>query len=166
MARIAVLGFGNPVRNDDGIGPWVIAELRRRLPDTTDVALLDMGSAAFETLYQLRGHDRFVCVDAVIHSGEPAGTLFEVPADVIARAPTDDPMLFLHGLKWTQALAYARRILGPAYPTDITAHLIAVDDLGFDMTLSPVVRAAGERLVTRLLPTLCPTSDSLVAISA
>ncbi|MCU0636672.1 MAG: hydrogenase maturation protease [Gemmatimonadaceae bacterium] len=166
MAATAVLGFGNPVRNDDGIGPYVIAALRRRLPDGLDVALLDMGSAAFETLYQLRGHDRFICVDAVVNSGEPAGTLFQVPAHVIERAPQDDPMVFLHGLKWTQALTYARRILGPAYPSDITAYLIAVDDLGFDMTLTPAVRDAGDRLVTRLLDRLCPTSDSLVPICA
>jgi hydrogenase maturation protease len=160
MAAVAVLGFGNPVRNDDGIGPYVIAELGRRLPDGADVALLDMGSAPFEVLYQLRHHARFICVDAVTNSGEPAGTLFQVPADAVAQAPREDAMVFLHGLKWTQALTYARKILGPAYPEDVTAWLIAVDDLGFDMTLTPAVRAAGDALVTRLLAQLCPTPSA------
>ena len=158
--RTAVLAFGNPIRNDDGIGPHVLAELRRRVPPTDAITYFDLGSAAFEVIFALRGHDRFLIVDAVTNSGEPAGTVFEVPAAVIEQAPRQDPVVYLHGLKWTQALSYARRILGDAYPRDITVFLIAVDDLEHDMQLSAPVLAAGTLVLERLEALLCSTADS------
>lgn len=158
--RTAVLAFGNPIRNDDGIGPWVLAELRRRVPASEDVTYFDLGSAAFEVIFALRGHDRFLVVDAVTGTGEPAGTVFRVPAHVLEQAPRADPVVYLHGLKWSQCLGYARRLLGDAYPTDITVHLIAVDDLEHDMRLSPPVQAAGARVVDLMERALCSTADS------
>lgn len=164
--RTAVIAFGNPIRNDDGIGPHVLAELRRRVPASDTVSYFDLGSAAFEVIFALRGHDRFLLVDAVTGTGEPAGTLFAVPAHVIEQAPRQDPVVYLHGLKWSQCLGYARRILGDAYPTDITVHLIAVDDLEHDMRISPPVLAAGARVVDLLETALCSTADSPATISA
>ncbi|MCU0625419.1 MAG: hydrogenase maturation protease [Gemmatimonadaceae bacterium] len=164
--RTAVLAFGNPIRNDDGIGPHVLAELRRRVPANEQVSYFDLGSAAFEVIFALRGHDRFLIVDAVTSSGEVPGTLFEVPAEVIEQAPRADPVVYLHGLKWSQCLAYARRILGDAYPRDITVYLVAVDDLDHDMRISPPVLAAGATLVERLEALLCSTADSPATISA
>lgn len=154
-ARTAVLGFGNPVRADDGVGPWVIGQLRERLADGAPVTLLDMGTSTFDLLFALRGHDRLVLVDAVTESGHPAGTLFQPPVESVERPPVDDGLVYLHGLKWTQALAYARKLLGEAFPTDVQVWLIAVDDLSFEMALSPAVEAAGQRVTDLIAEELC-----------
>ncbi|MEM7658771.1 MAG: hydrogenase maturation protease, partial [Bacteroidota bacterium] len=73
--RIAIMGFGNPVRSDDGIGCYVIDQLRTALGEEPHINLFDMGTSAFEVLFQLKGHDHIIVVDAVINSGEPIGTL-------------------------------------------------------------------------------------------
>ena len=62
------MGFGNPARSDDGVGCYVIEQLRDRYADTSAVSLFDMGTAAFEVLFQLRGHDRILLVDAVVNT--------------------------------------------------------------------------------------------------
>lgn len=154
-ARTAILGFGNPVRADDGVGPWVIGQLRERLADDVPATLFDMGTSTFDLLFALRGHDRFVCIDAVTNSGHPAGTIFQPPVEAVERPADDDGLVFLHGLKWTQALAYARRLLGDAFPTDVQVWLVAVDDLSFSMDLTPPVAAAGATLVDRIAEELC-----------
>jgi hydrogenase maturation protease len=147
MKKTAVLGFGNPVRSDDGIGCFVVQELQQRLGDREGVRVLDMGTSAFEVLFQLQGHERIFFVDAVIHTGEPDGTLYALPAEEVAAAVQEDPMVFLHSLKWDQALSYAKKIMGPAFPDDLRAYLIAVSDTRLEVGLSEPVREAGMRLV-------------------
>jgi hydrogenase maturation protease len=144
MKKTAILGFGNPVRSDDGIGCLVIDELKKRIPELPGhISLIDMGTSAFEMLFQLKGHERIIVVDAVMNTGEPDGTLYRLPASAIDAAIQDDPLVFLHGLKWDQALSYAKKILGREYPDDISVYLIAVTNLRIELGISEAVREAG-----------------------
>lgn len=147
MKKTAILGFGNPVRSDDGIGCYVIDQLKKSLDEHPDISLLDMGTSAFEVLFQLKGHDRIIFIDAVINTGEPDGTLYRLPAEEVAAHVQDDPMVFLHSLKWDQALSYAKKILQNEYPDDIQAFLIAVSNTRLEVDLSEVVKMAGDKVV-------------------
>ena len=109
--KTAIMGFGNPVRSDDGIGMYVIEKLQKTIGQNDDISIFDMGTAAFEVLFGLKGHSKILMVDAVINTNEPVGTLFKVPAEEVLRTPQDDPMVFLHGMKWDQALSYAKKYL-------------------------------------------------------
>lgn len=153
------MGFGNPVRSDDGIGCYVIQELKDSLGNNDEVTILDMGTSAFEVLYQLKGHDRILIVDAVINTGEPSGTLYKVPAKEVMKAPQEDPMVFLHSLKWDQALSYAKRILADTYPEDIQVYLIAVDNTRLEIELSEKVKEAGDKVVQLMLDDLTATNE-------
>ncbi len=132
QTKTAVLGFGNPVRADDGVGIYVVQTLQEKLGEREDISIFDMGTAAFEVLFKLKGHQEIILVDAVINSGEPVGTLFKLPASEVEAQIEDDPMVFLHGLKWNQALSYARKMLGDEYPENINVYLIAVEDTRFN----------------------------------
>lgn len=145
--RTAIMGFGNPCRSDDAVGIYVIDELKKIWGNQPNIALLDMGTGAFEVLFQLKGHQKIILVDAVINTGEAPGTLYKVPAAEVAAAPQDDPMVFLHSIKWDQALSYAKKILREEYPEDITVFLIAIDDTKLEMALSETVREAGNKVV-------------------
>jgi len=154
MMKTAIMGFGNPVRSDDAIGIYVIEELRKRLANSTLVNIFDMGTSAFEVLFGLKGHDKIILIDAVINTNEPVGTLFKVPAEEVLRAPQDDPMVFLHGMKWDQALSYAKKILGDEYPEDISVYLIAIDNTKLEVDLSEEVKLAGDKVVGHVLEEL------------
>lgn len=144
------MGFGNPCRSDDGIGVYVADRLTGLFRDSEDVSVFDMGTGAFEVLFKLKGHDRIVMVDAVVDSGEPVGTMFRLPAEEVMRAPQDDPMVFLHSIKWDQALSYAKRILKEEYPKEVEVYLVSIEDTRLDIRLSDAVREAGDRLVSLL----------------
>ena len=152
--KTAIMGFGNPVRSDDAVGIYVIEQLRKKLPESEDITIFDMGTAAFEVLFGLKGHDRIILVDAVLNSNEPVGTLFKVPAEEVMKAPQDDPLVFLHGMKWDQALSYTKKILQDDYPEDIQVYLIAIENTKLEVDLSNVVREAGDKVVQHILEDL------------
>ena len=152
--KTAIMGFGNPVRSDDAVGIYVIEQLREKLPDSDDISIIDMGTAAFEVLFGLKGHDKIILADAVLNSNEPVGTLFKVPAEEVMRAPQDDPMVFLHGMKWDQALSYTKKILQDEYPEDIQVYLVAIENTKLEVDLSDVVKEAGDKVVQHILEEL------------
>ncbi len=152
--KTAIMGFGNPVRSDDAIGIYVIEQLREKIPDQNDISIFDMGTAAFEVLFGLKGHDRILMVDAVLNSGEPTGTIFKVPAEEVMKAPKDDPLVFLHGMKWDQALSYAKKILQNEYPNDIQVYLVAIENTKLEVDLCEDVRQAGDKVVAHILEDL------------
>ncbi|MEM6263349.1 MAG: hydrogenase maturation protease [Bacteroidota bacterium] len=159
MKKTAVLGFGNPVRSDDAVGIFVIEKLQEQLGTQENVTFFDMGSSAFELLFKLRGHERFIIVDAVINSGEKPGTLFKLPASAIQGSIQDDPLVFLHSLKWDQALSYAKKMMGDSFPEDITVFLIAVDDTRLEIGMSEEVTEAGVKVAEKIIQEVCPNPD-------
>ena len=70
------------------------------------------------------------------------------------RAPQDDPLVFLHGMKWDQALSYAKKILQDGYPDDIQVYLIAVENTRLEVELSKEVQEAGDKVVQHILEDL------------
>lgn len=62
-SNVLVLGLGNPLRGDDGVGPRVVAELEdREVPE--GVELLDGGTGGLDLLQIIEGQERVVIVDA------------------------------------------------------------------------------------------------------
>lgn len=152
--KIAILGFGNPVRADDGVGIYVIEQLQGELQDATHISIFDMGTSAFEVLFKIKGHQKIILVDAVINSGEEVGSVFKLPASEVEGQIEDDPMVFLHSLKWNQALSYAKKMLGTDYPSQIDVYLIAIEDTRFNTGMGEAARTGGDKVVELLLEEL------------
>lgn len=152
--KTAILGFGNPVREDDGVGIYVIEQLKEKLGDTDHIDIYDMGTAAFEVLFKLKGREKIILVDAVINSGEAIGTVFKLPASGINAQIQDDPMVFLHSLKWDQALSYAKKMLQNEYPEDIEVYLIAIESTKFNVGMNEPARKGGDKAVEAILESL------------
>lgn len=69
-----VLGLGNVLLKDDGIGVWLVKELQKRgLPP--GVEALEVGTGLFALSAMLRGKTRLLLVDA-LRGGENPGTFY------------------------------------------------------------------------------------------
>lgn len=73
-SAVAVLGLGNLVHMDDGIGVHAIQRLQRDPRVPVGSVLLDGGTQGLSLLPHISGFPRLLVVDAV-DAGEPAGTL-------------------------------------------------------------------------------------------
>jgi len=98
--RIAVVGVGNILMGDEGIGVRVVEELcRKDLPER--VELFDGGTAFHALAAQLESFDKLIVVDAV-KGGKPPGTLYRFEAGELAE--TRRTMLSLHDLGVVETL--------------------------------------------------------------
>jgi hydrogenase maturation protease len=142
---IAVIGCGNPTRSDDGFGAAVV----RRLAPCAGPRLVvrDAGTDGMAVMFAARGCSALIVVDACVTGGAP-GTLFELPAHVVA-AP-HRPTLTLHDFRWDHALHAGRAIFGAAFPADVTVLLVEAGSLAFGLGLSPAVEPAVARAVARI----------------
>ncbi len=87
--RILVLGVGNPLMRDDGIGPRVVELLLAgyEFPDNVDI--VDAGTMSYAILDLVRSADKLVVVDAMRETDRPAGTVMRLtPAEI---APNQVP---------------------------------------------------------------------------
>ncbi len=150
--KTVIMGFGNPVRSDDAIGVYVAQALQQKLANYEHIKVFDMGTSGFDILFQLKGYEKIIVVDGVLYSNEPDGTLFCLPASEIKSQIQDDPLVFLHTIKWDQALSYAKKIMQTDFPeNNILAYLIAITNTKLEMQLSEVVQAAGDELVEKIV---------------
>lgn len=71
--KTLVLGLGNVLMGDEGIGVYVVRELEKHLLPAS-VECLDGGTGGFTLLEPLEDADRIVIIDAA-NDGNPAGTI-------------------------------------------------------------------------------------------
>jgi hydrogenase maturation protease len=133
---VLVVGCGNLLRGDDGVGPILIRHLwEQGMPD--GVRLVDGGTAGMDVAFQMRGAQRVVIVDASA-TGSAPGTVFRVPGAELEELP---PLqgLHTHSFRWDHAIAFARWALGDACPSDITVFLIEAANVAMGVDLSPPI---------------------------
>jgi hydrogenase maturation protease len=141
VGRIRVIGLGNPILGDDGVGWRVVEAMRARLDDeAVDLRCLSVGGVSL--MEQLVGCDRALLVDAVVTGGRP-GEVLSVPLDAL-----DDPSCghtaSTHDTTLTTALRLGRALQAPL-PDDIWVVGVEVDPTRlheFNEDLSPEVTAA------------------------
>ncbi len=145
---VLVVGCGNLLRGDDGVGPVLIRHLwDRGVP--AGAKLVDGGTAGMDVGFQMRGAQRVVIVDACVSQGADRplpGTVYRVPGEELTELP---PLqgLHTHSFRWDHAIPFARWALGDACPTDITVFLIEADDMTMGAELSEPVSTGMERVI-------------------
>ncbi|WP_298508524.1 hydrogenase maturation protease [uncultured Nocardioides sp.] len=145
--ELLVLGCGNILRGDDAVGPVLVRTLLDEgVP--AGVRVVDGGTAGMDVAFGMRGASRVVVVDACRSGGEP-GTVFRLPAEVVAELPPVEG-LHLHNFRWDHALAFSSWLLGPGRPTDVTVYLVEAGSFEPGAPLTEPV-AEGMRRVAALL---------------
>lgn len=152
MVNILVLGIGNVLLTDEGVGVRVVKELERRYRFSSEVELLDGGTAGIELLRHISGRDHLILIDAM-KCGKPPGTVVRVEGE-------DVPAVFRnrispHQLGLSDLLAAA--ILTDELPKNIVLFGVEPADLNPGLDLSDTVEAS----LHKLLHAICEELKSL-----
>jgi hydrogenase maturation protease len=102
-AEILILGIGNILLRDEGVGVRVIEYLQTQ-PADPGVELVDGGTAGFDLLDIISDRKAIILIDA-IEAGHPPGTIVRfAPEDLL---PSDSPQMSVHNIDFAQALKMA-----------------------------------------------------------
>lgn len=85
-----VLGVGNTILTDEGVGPWVVERLRALNPDAAGVTWMDGGTLSFSIAASVENAEYLIVVDATELKAEPGTVQVFVDEDM-------DRMLGGHG---------------------------------------------------------------------
>jgi hydrogenase maturation protease len=152
---VLILGLGNPLRGDDGVGPRVIEELnRRKLPE--GVKAQDGGTGGFDLLHVLEGWERAVIVDAADVGRAPGQFVRFTPKD--ARLIESADGFSLHNAGLAEALALAKAV-GQPLP-EMVIFGVQPERVGWGEGLSPAVEATLPALVDAVLDETNKQCDS------
>lgn len=144
--RKVVMGTGNLLMGDDGVGIHVIQALRMEegLPD--DVTVIDAGTAALDVLQSMGAVESLIIVDAVKGGGEP-GTIYRFSPEDIAEIPRE--RISLHQMSLLQTLKTAE-MLGAERP-NITIIGIEPGVISPGTSLSPPVLRTIPKIIEQVL---------------
>ncbi|OGW39645.1 MAG: hypothetical protein A2Y97_02825 [Nitrospirae bacterium RBG_13_39_12] len=123
--RVLVVGIGNMLRSDDGVGISVIETLRKeKLKDTTEIR---EGISGVDILFAMIGYDRVIIVDA-IQSGSEPGTIHRLYLEDLGHKKTLHAFSS-HDVNFLAMLECGKDLFPGKIPEDIIIIAIEAEDV-------------------------------------
>lgn len=121
--KTLILGLGNPILSDDGVGNRIAQELEGRLAHQ-DITVVETSIAGLSLIDLLAGYDKAFIIDAIQTVEGKAGQIYRLTPDAFndtrhASSP--------HDVNFATALELGKR-LGIPLPGEIVIYAIEVSD--------------------------------------
>jgi hydrogenase maturation protease len=149
VRQVLILGLGNPLMGDDGIGVRIVEEVKGLgLPD--EVTVIEGGTAGLDLIPLMEGYQRVIVVDAADLGHPPGAVVRFTPSEV--QLHTADAPLSPHqiGLGEVLALAEALRLA----PAELVIIGVQPSRIEAGLGLSPEVERAIPKIVEIILDEL------------
>ena len=146
--RILVIGIGNILMLDEGVGIRIAEELQRNYVFPADVRVMDAGTMGLGMMHLFRGVELLLIADAVDGTGHPAGTVLRLSPEDLA---PNQVLHSLHDIRFADVLN-AARMIGVMPEADCIG--VQVQDMSpaeLTIGLSEAVEAAVPRAVAAVL---------------
>jgi hydrogenase maturation protease len=136
--KTIIVGLGNPILGDDGVGWKVVQEISQNLPRNVSVGIECLSMGGLGLMEHLIGYDRAILVDAFIVDAEDVGsilirTLSELPNYSAFHITST------HDTSLQNALQLGRE-MGAKLPREVIVIGIAIQRISeFSEEISPLV---------------------------
>lgn len=131
--KVLIVGLGNVLLGDDGVGIHAIRELQKNPPQ--GALAVEVGTAILASLHLLEAADRIIALDAV-HAGKEPGTVYRFDA---GKEHRNQPVTSVHEMGILNTLS----MMAPAArPPDVKVIGVEPEVIGYGMELSPTVAKA------------------------
>jgi hydrogenase maturation protease len=155
--NILILGLGNEILSDDGIGPRLVKDLtKKNLGENIDFATSSCGG--LEIMECIHDYKRVIFIDAIrTLNGNPGDIFYFIPSDFRETSNLSS----LHDVNFLTAL-HLGNLLDLNLPSDI--HIIAVEiieDREFSESLTPAL----EKIYPEILENVASLTIQIVIAS-
>ena len=143
MAHVLVLGIGNMLLTDDGVGVFAAQALQNEAwPE--NVRILEAGTFTHDIFYLFEGYDVVLVLD-IVHCGGTPGTVYRLTEDELVK--NENQRLSLHDIDLIDSLNMAE-LLYNKRPALLVLGMEPGDFTTWHIGLSPLVQARFEDFVT------------------
>ena len=145
--RLTIIGLGNEMLSDDGLGIRVVRELKNRLDDRS-VAFEELSVGGLQLFDYLIGTEECIIVDAIKTGTQPAGTLLR-----FVQTADNEPVTLTssHQIDLGQILGLAR-FMGASLPERLTVYGIEAEDI---TTFRETCTARVSDAIPKLVDAIC-----------
>ena len=106
--KIVVIGVGNILMGDDGLGIYAIERLRQEnLPPRVEV--IDGGTVGIDLIYLLEEAEYALIIDC-LDCGETPGMMFRIPWGEISDSNREEQIISLHDVNLWSVLSLAEKL--------------------------------------------------------
>lgn len=140
--KTLIIGIGNLLRSDDGVGLHVLNVLRNE-HISADISLRDCATG-FDILSEIIGSEKVVIIDAIRSGGEP-GTLYLFSPEELKEKPTLHTFSS-HETDFLTMLEMGKQLFPDKMPEDIAIVAIEAEDI---LTISDRCTARVEEAIPR-----------------
>jgi len=134
MNSVAIIGIGNILRKDDGIGVHVINELEKE-GLTSTIQLVDGGTSTLDMLGYFLDYERIIVVDCLKAGYEP-GTIYKIKAEDIKNYKKES--LSIHDVQILDVVKMANMM--ERFPS-VVIFGIEPKEIEFDLEMSDVMKS-------------------------
>ncbi len=157
--KTLVLGLGNPILTDDGVGVRVAEAVRAALPPDSPIEVSEVSVGGLRLMERVVGYDRVILIDAIERANASAaapspGKIHRLTlADLKQISPTQHSAS-AHDTSLVTALEMGQR-MGLALPGEFIIYAIEVENvIDFGEEPTPAVAAAIPQVTSMVLAEL------------
>lgn len=157
--KTQILGIGNSILSDDGVGVHVVERLKAE-EISPGVVLTVGGTGGSALIDMIEEGDRLIIVDAII-TGAPPGTIHELSVqDILSATPIH--LGSSHDFDFLTILGLGKDILGKEIPSEIMIIAVeAADITTFSEECTPPVKDAVNKVVQLVRSIMIRSSSSV-----
>lgn len=149
--RVLVLGIGNILMLDEGVGNRIAVGLEQNYRFPPDVRVMDAATMGLGMVHLFRGVEFLLIADAIDGTGYEPGTVVRIPPEEFS---PNQVMHSLHDIRFTDVLE-AASLMGLTPRADcIGVQVYDMNPAEMTIGLSPAVEAAVPRAIAAVLTVL------------
>lgn len=152
--KTLILGLGNPILTDDGVGVKVAEAVRKLLPADSPVEIDEACIGGLELMERVLGYDQIILIDAMHNDRNTPGVIHRLTLDDLRTISPTQHSASAHDTSLVTALDMARQMDYPV-PQDFIIYAVEVENiLDFSDEPTPAVAAAIPKVTAAVLDDL------------
>ena len=156
--KTLVLGIGNTLLGDDGVGVYAAQALAGRISEP-NITVRDIGVDGLNLLEYILGYDRLVVIDAIVTEGGNPGDIYRLKPQPMSE--TAGLGISPHHFNLAATLEIGNRLFPGEMPREVTAFAVEARDVkSITEEMTAEVREALPRVVEMVMEEVAIPSSS------
>jgi hydrogenase maturation protease len=163
IMKTIIIGLGNPILSDDGVGVHCANKIKEFLPPNLEehIDVTEASVGGIRLMELLVGYDRAIIIDAIkTNNGHPLGDIQKMSLDDLRDLSPTQHSSSAHDTSLVTAIDFGRK-LGLPLPSEFSIYAIVVDNISdFSETPNPEVSRAVPEVTRKVLEDLMKDSNN------